>query len=63
MALKNENAANCVSVGRKQNFVAMYEASGYNNKRHTLAGHGFVEVKRSVLKSENRNVYSVEVKR
>ena len=63
MVLRNENAANCVSVGRKWSCVAIYEASGYNNNCLALGALGFVEVKRSVLKSENRNVYSVEIKR
>ena len=63
MVLKTGNAANCVSVVRKQSFVAIYRASGYNNNPPGLGPMSFVEVKRSVLKSENRNVYSVEVKR
>ena len=63
MVLKNGNAANCVRVVQKSSFVAIYEASGYNNNGPGLAPLSFVEVKRSVLKSENRNVYSVEIKR
>ena len=63
MVLKNENATNCSSVVRKYRWGTISGAGPHNNNRAILRGHGFVEVKRSVLKSENRNVYSVEVKR